>query len=265
MTSLSGPAQTVARAIMLLKIVASSQAQHLRLVDIAAMAGLDKSTAQRLLQRLMLERLLVRDPGRGYKLGPLLYELGLAALPETNLREVAQPALHELVQSTGDVVFLVKRAGFESVCLTRMTGNFPIQTMMRSEGDRHPLGVGASGLAIMAAMHDADVEIALKAIAPRLRAYQLTPAGLREAIAGTRKRGNIAIDEGAVALDVTAIGCPVHDRARAPIASVFVASIRHRMIATRQKWIIRQLSACVHAIENALQNGGHPFEVHSGD
>src|SRR5690606_22909690 len=111
-----------------------------RLVDIAAMASMDKSTAQRLLHRLVHERLLARDPVRGYRLGPLLYELGLAALPGTNLREVSQAPLHELAHSTGDMVFLVIRSGFESVCLNRIAGNYPIQTMTRTEGDRHPLG-----------------------------------------------------------------------------------------------------------------------------
>ena len=92
-------AQTVARAIQLLRLVASSQSRNLRLVDIAEMADLDKSTAHRLLQRLVQERMLVRDPGlRGYRLGPLLYELGLAALPETNLRQVAQPAVRVELQ-----------------------------------------------------------------------------------------------------------------------------------------------------------------------
>ena len=248
----SGPAQTVGRAALLLRIIASSQARNLRLVDIAAMASLDKSTAQRLLHRLVLERLLARDPVRGYRLGPLLYELGLAALPETNLREVSQAALHELAQSTGDMVFLVVRSGFETVCISRIAGNFPIQTMTRTEGDRHPLGMGAGGLALLASMHDADIDVALEAIGPRLHAYQLTEALLLEAVAKTRAQGDIAIDEGVAAMDVTAIGRTVHDRTRAPVAAVFVASIRHRMMEGRQKQVIKQLIACVNTIESTL-------------
>src|SRR5690606_11299811 len=104
----SSSSQTVGRAIQLLRLVASSRSRELRLVDIAEMAALDKSTAHRLLQRLVKERMLVRAPGqRGYRLGPLLYELGLAALPETNLRELSTPALHRLAQATGDMAFLL--------------------------------------------------------------------------------------------------------------------------------------------------------------
>ncbi|CAM5205595.1 DNA-binding IclR family transcriptional regulator OS=Castellaniella defragrans OX=75697 GN=HNR28_001216 PE=4 SV=1 [Castellaniella defragrans] len=243
------PAQTVGRAALLLRIIASSQSRHLRLLDIAAMAALDKSTAQRLLHRLVIERLLVRDPARGYRLGPLLYELGLSALPETNLSEVGRAPLHALAQSTGDMVFLILRSGFETVCLGRIAGSFPIQTMTRTEGDRHPLGVGAGGGAVLAAMHDSDIELALPAIAPRLPAYHLTERGVLAAVQATRDRGDIAIDEGSAAFDVTAIGRAIHDASHAPVAAVFVASIQHRMGASRQKEIIKQLITCVDAIE----------------
>jgi DNA-binding IclR family transcriptional regulator len=248
----TGSAQTVGRAIQLLRLVASSQARHLRLVDIAEMAALDKSTAHRLLQRLVQERMLVRDAGhRGYRLGPLLYELGLAALPETSLRESAQAALQQLARGTGDMAFLVVRSGFESVCLDRIAGNFAIQTMTQGVGDRHALGVGAGGLAILAALSEAEVKVVLKAIAPQLRRYRLTERALRDRIEATRARGS-ALDEGSAALDVTAIGRAVRDRAGSPLAAVFVASIRSRMTEVRLREVDKRLLSCVSAIEAAL-------------
>jgi len=199
------PAQTVGRAIQLLRIIASSQAKSLRLIDIAAMASLEKSTAHRLLQRLEGERLIARDNSSGYRLGPLLYELGLAALPESNLKEIAQPYLEELAEQTGDMVFLVVRSGFESVCINRIAGHHPIQTMTRTEGDRHPLGMGAGGLSILAAMNDADVSTTINNIRPRLSAYQLTEQDVLKAVSKTRSRDGIAIDKGKAAYDVCGI------------------------------------------------------------
>lgn len=247
----SSSAQTVGRAVNLLRLVASNQPCHLRLVDIAAMASLDKSTAHRLLQRLVQERMLARDGTRGYRLGPLLYELGLVALPETNLREVSQAALNDLAHATGDMVFLIVRSGFETVCLNRIAGNFPIQTMTRSVGDRHPLGVGAGGLAILAALGDPEVKIAIEGVAPQLSRYGLTEGVLHERVVATRKRGH-AVDEGSAALDVTALGRPIHDRSRCPIAAVFVASIRSRMTPGRQREVDKQIAACVKTVEGAL-------------
>jgi DNA-binding IclR family transcriptional regulator len=178
---LSTPSQTVARAILLLKLIASSKARNLRLIDIAEMAALDKSTAHRLLQRLVQERMLVRDPGqRGYRLGPLLHELGIAALPETNLREISESSLRLLAQSTGDMAFLIIRSGFETVCLNRIAGDFEIQTLTRNIGDRHPIGVGAGGLALLASLNDSEVDIAIDAVLPQLGRYSITEAMLRK-------------------------------------------------------------------------------------
>jgi len=252
-TAQQSPAKTVGRAALLLQIIASSHHQNLRLIDIAQMASLDKSTAQRLLHRLVVERMAVRDPVRGYRLGPLIYELGLAALPDTNLREIAQAELHALAQTTGDMVFLVGRSGYDSICLSRIAGNFPIQTMTRTEGDRHPLGIGAGGLAILAAMHDADVRIVLEAISPRLPAYHLDHDAVLDAVNRTRARGGIAIDAGSAALDVTALGRAIYDRAGSPVASVFVASIGHRMMDARQKEVGKLLVRCVDSIQAAFQ------------
>lgn len=238
--------------MQLLRLVASSQARDLRLIDIAEMAALDKSTAHRLLQRLVHERMLAREPGqRGYRLGPLLYELGLATLPETNLREVAQPALQALARGTGDMAFLLMRSGFESVCLSRIAGNFAIQTLTQGVGDRHPLGIGAGGLAILSALPETDCRIVMKAVVPQLRRYRLTEKALRERVAATRERG-FAIDEGSAALDVTALGRAVCDRAGAPVGAVFVASIRSRMVESRQRDVDKRLLACVDAIGASL-------------
>ncbi len=248
----SSSARTVGRAVQLLRLVASSQTINLRLIDIAAMASLDKSTAHRLLQRLVHERMLTRDRAHGYRLGPLLYELGLATLPSTNLREVSQTSLQTLALSTGDMVFLVGRSGFESVCLDRIAGNFPIQTMTRAVGDRHPLGVGAGGLAILASLNDSDVRIAVEAVAPQLHRYKMSKTDLLNAVSSTRLRGGQALDEGSAALGVTAIGRTVFDRARSPVAAVFIASIRTRMTEGRLKNIDEQLVKIIKRIEIKL-------------
>ncbi len=205
--------------------------------------------------------MLVRDPGqRGYRLGPLLYELGLGALPDTNLREMSTPALHRLAQATGDMAFLLVRSGFESVCVSRIAGNFDIQTLTRDVGDRHPLGVGAGGLAILAALSDNESQIVLDAVAPQLPRYGHDRRGLQDRVAATRKRG-YALDEGNAALDVTALGRAIRDRTGTPIGAVFVASISSRMAADRLLQVDKHVALCVEAIEFGLT---HPLKEKIG-
>ncbi len=253
MNTSSAPSQTVGRAIRLLRLIASSQSRNLRLVELAERAELDKSTAHRLLQRLLHEGLVVRDArARGYRLGPLLHELGLAALPGSNLREVAAAPLEVLARSTGDMAFLVKRSGFETVCLERVTGAFAIQTLTQGVGDRHPLGVGAGGLAILASLADEEVKIVLRAVVPLLRRYKLNEKELTARIDAVRGTG-LALDQGSAAMDVTAVARAVHNPEGSPVGAVFVASIRSRMTEARIGEANKKIAACVQTIESRLR------------
>lgn len=246
----TGPAQTVGRAAHLLRVVAANQKLNLRLVDVVALTGLDKSTAHRLLRRLVDERLLAHEASRGYCLGPLLYELGMAALPETNLREIAYEPLHVLAQSTGDMVFLMLRVGFETVCVSRIAGSYPVQTLARTEGDRLPLGVGASGVAILAAMKNADVDRIIDAVGVRLPAYGLERQSVRDAVRAARGHNGISADEGSVAPGVVAIARVLCDRHGSPVAALSVASIAQRMEPGRRERVIQALVECASAIED---------------
>jgi len=254
MTQRPSSAQTVGRAATLLKLVASSHSRSLRLVDLAEMAGLEKSTAHRLLQRLEQERMLVRERGRqrGYRLGPLLYELGLSALPEKSVKEVAHPELKRLAELTGDVAFLVARSGYETVCLDRIAGYFHIQTMTSGVGDRHPLGIGAGGQAILAAMSDAEIDRVLEAMRHQLAGYKVfSEQSLKADVARCRELG-YALDEGMAAAGVSAIGMPVRLASGAPVAAVFIATISTRMDTAHRGNLARRLANCVKTIEANL-------------
>lgn len=217
----------------------------MRLIDIAAIARLDKSTAHRLLKRLTSEELLSYSRMYGYRLGPLLFELGLAAVPRTNLREISHEPLAALAARTGDAVFLVQRSGFETVCMNRLTGHFAIQTMTRAIGDRHPIGIGAGGLAILASLPDDDIEIMIDAIQPRLSRYGLSSDELMHGIAATRDRGGLVIDAGRAARDVTALGRAVPSDKGPPSTAIFVASLHNRMSGNRRKQVEKSLAECV--------------------
>lgn len=246
-------ASTVAKAIQLLKLIASSHHRSLRLTDLAATAGLERSTAHRLLQRLVKEELLVRPIGqKGYRLGPLLHELGMGALPRSNLRNLCHPALRLLAEQTGDMAFLVERNGLESVCVDRIAGDFLIQTLTSGIGDRHPLGVGAGGLAILAALSDEEIETILDLIRVRLNHYStFTAASIRLAVKDTRMQG-YAKDLGNAASGVSAIGKVLKLPNGIAVAAVFVASISSRMDPARLASIEKRLTATVTMMETNL-------------
>ena len=249
------PARTVGRAFDLIRLIASSRTRSLRLVEIAALLEMDKSTAHRLLQRMVMERALVQERDRRYVLGPLLYELGLSALPEWNVAQAAQPALRSLSQISGDMSFLVVRSGLDAVCQDRIAGNFTIQTMTQGVGDRHPLGVGAGGIAILSALSADERCRVLDLISPLLPRYRLTRKILEERANIVAERG-YSVDEGSAALNITAIGCVLRSPSGSPMAAIFVASLSDRMNAERRIQIVDVLKQSAKKIERAMQLDG---------
>src|SRR5690606_25049655 len=122
----AGGTQSIGRATAILRLLATAGPDGMGLADVASYAGMERPTAHRILRRLVEESLVTQGPGsRAYRLGPLLYELGLAAGPSIPAQEVCSAALEELARITGDSAFLMVRSGFDSVCLQRREGHFP--------------------------------------------------------------------------------------------------------------------------------------------
>src|SRR4029453_3815714 len=98
---------------------------------------------------------------RRYQLGPEAFAVGLAAEPSYALQRFAAPSLRALALETGDWVFFSVRHGPGANCLSRASGDIPYPPSSLKVGDRHPLGLGAGGLSILAAMPDDEIEMTL--------------------------------------------------------------------------------------------------------
>jgi DNA-binding IclR family transcriptional regulator len=223
-------AQTIQRAIRLLKLVASQSERGIRLVDVAEKMELERPTAHRLLKALMAEGMLTQHAGtRCYQLGSTLFELGLAAAHQINLHDICMPVLRKLAELSGDTSFLFVRSGNDSVCIARVQGTYPIQTPAVPVGGRQPLGVNAGGLALLASLPAAEVAAIIDDIAPRLDAYgHLDETQLHEHWCRAVKAGYALIGNRAVP-GVTAIGLPILNKTGLPIAAITVAAITSRM------------------------------------
>ncbi len=244
--------QTVGRAIAILRMVASAPYPGLRLKHLIQMSGFGKSTTYRLLQRLVAEGMLLRDPqSKNYKLGSLVYELGLAALPASKLRNLCETELRNLAAETADTAFLVARSGVDSVCLDRWEGSFPIKTLTQGIGDRHPLGVGAGGLAILASMQDHEISGICKANMSRLSRYGLTLALLQSDIEQARSVGYSA-NFGRASSGVAAVGIALHSKPNIVVGSFFIATVLDRMTEDRVRYVVKILMKAKNKLEPIL-------------
>lgn len=228
--------RTLARGLALLDAVLEGGRDGLRLVDLCRATGLERPTVYRLLETLLARRYLARQGRFRYVPGPRFEALALpSATP--NLAVRLQPVLARVSAGCGDAAFAVVREGSRSHCIARQVGTHPVQMLVIQVGTLQPLGVGAAGLALLAALPDAEVDAVVAANAPVLPDYGgMTPERLRLLVRATRERGWSLIGNHATQ-GVLAVGMAVLDAAQQPVAAISVASTMDRMPRDRQRRI----------------------------
>lgn len=229
-------AQTLRRGLAILKLLARYQPSGLRISDIGRRLDFSKATAVRLTRTLVDEKFVTHDPvTRHYRLGPESFAIGLAAEPTYALQRIAAPALRSFALETGDWVFFSVMQGFESICLSRETGDIPYPATAVKVGDRHPLGVGAGALAMLAALPDDEVDLALAHNAEVIRKkYPRSPPDvIRQLVRETREKGYCVIP-GIIVPGYWALGVPLVQQDGRPVAAIVLVTSETRLNVTRR-------------------------------
>jgi len=247
--------QSIERALTLLREIAAHNRAGSRLLDLATRTGLQRPTVHRMLKCLAVENMVQQDPdSHRYFLGPMVFELGLTATPRFNLREVCQTALSRIAEATGDTVFLTQRSGFDSVCLDRREGTFPIKTFTLDVGMRRPLGVGTGSLAILSALSEDEIQKALNANAERLPEYGLNSGSLLAQVKRSQKLG-FAMREVPGLAGVRSVGHPLRNQSGTAIAALSVSTISSRMSEKRANEVAQLLKSETRQIERQITSG----------
>lgn len=230
----SGGAQSVARAASILRAV--GRAGTAQFSTLTQETDLANATLRRLLVSLIDAGLVEQEQGTGYyRLGAQTYALGQLAGRHFRLHDLARDGLHRLAETSGDTAFLSVREGLSTICLHREEGKYPIRTHVLNVGDRHPLGMGAAALAILAAMPEETAvkiltlnEGTIAALRPDLDIAQ------QNALITQARETGIALNPGLVFPGSWAIAAPVRAPSGEPIGALTVAAIETRMTPERQ-------------------------------
>ncbi|WP_020202281.1 MULTISPECIES: IclR family transcriptional regulator [Cupriavidus] len=256
LASAAAGTQTLHRAVALLRLITANNRGGIRLVDLYRRVGIERPTAHRILQGMIAEQLIRQDETtKRYYLGPLLYEMGLAAAPKLSLRDICKPYLQSIADQTGDTVFMTVRSGFDNVCVARADGNFPIKLFILDVGRHRPLNIGATGLALLSALPDEEVDRICKVNVARTQRknprYSL--AALQASIAETRRRGyatNKVFDSPAV----MSVGMVIRYPDGTPAAAISVSTLATRLGKERTETVVNCLGDAIRSIEDELAN-----------
>ncbi len=146
--------QSIERALLLLRKIASRGRFGWGLTHLARHAGLDRGTTHRILSCLVRERVVQqRDSDRLYHLGPLVFELGLTLSAHANFQAACRLPLDRLARRFGALAILYLRSGDDWVC-AGCVGPLAYAGSNIEVGKRRPLLSSAGGIAILVALDD---------------------------------------------------------------------------------------------------------------
>lgn len=180
----------------------------LTLSEIVQVTGLSRSTAHRLLSRMVQMRWLLRV-GTRYELGVRMFELGSESLRNHWFHRIAYPRLTELQSRVGNVVHMAYLDGPDVVYWERIgTGRFAAKLTTRI-GGRRPAYRTALGKVLLAAeppeLLDSEDFANLKPGTPQT----LTSTdALRAEVRKARSEG-VAYDRGESLVGVGCVSAPV--------------------------------------------------------
>jgi DNA-binding IclR family transcriptional regulator len=220
--------QSIGKMMSILECFSTVNRQ-LSLAQLAAMSGLPRPTAHRMLSAMKEIGFIEQDARTGsYGLGIRLFELGNIALANMDILREAKPFIDRLSKLSGESSHLGVFNGFEVIVVEREE---PADRQSRSiqpneASPAHCTGVGKALLAFQ------RPEVIEQVIAAGLKVYTTTtistPAALRKALEAIRKRG-YAIDDSEHQLWVRCVAAPIRNSSGHVFASVSVTGPADRM------------------------------------
>jgi DNA-binding IclR family transcriptional regulator len=212
--------------------------------DVGRALGLSRSTAYRLVDRLRAGGYLqeAETPGE-LRLGPLAVRIGLAALNQMGIMDVAPPRLVALAQDAAETVNLAVPQGDEMVYVYQAEGPGAVKVTAHL-GTRRPLSCSALGKAFLAALPAGERDDRVS----RLRLVRLTERSIVDARAFTEEleatvaRG-YAVDDQEAEDGVSCLGAAVRDFTGRPVAAISIAGPTERMPRKRGDVVPRLLAA----------------------
>ncbi|NIE66875.1 IclR family transcriptional regulator [Burkholderia sp. Ax-1719] len=246
--------QAVSRALLVLRTVARSRTTGISLAQLVRETQLNKPTAHRLLLALIAEGMVEHDAQTvRYYIGRECYVLGGIANERFGLGREAADAVARLARASGDSAFFSIRSDVFAVCVLREDGDFPLKTHVLQPGTRHPLGVGAGSLAMLAALDDGEIDRCIAENADLLKkSYpNFSVDLLKREVANTRERG-YSVNEGLVVTGSWGVAVAVHGHTGDIVGALTIAAVESRMGPDRQPELAKKLVAEAKRLESHL-------------
>lgn len=224
----SKPVGVLTKTLRIIDLLRDSRSP-VSLHEISGQAGINKSTALRLLAHLEGEKYLQRNEKGAYSLGPKLLQLGSDYQVQAPLREVARESLWELWRVTHETVNLAVLDGLDVVYIDCLESPHDLR-LVSNNGMRAVLYRTALGKALLAYQPAEQRE----RLAKSLHFHAFTPNTLASAFALTRefasiRRAGFAVDNEESVLGLRCIAAPILDAKGVAVAALSISGPTSRI------------------------------------
>lgn len=245
--SIGGGSQTVDRALIVLKIVASA-GRSISLEDVVSRSGLHKSVAYRLLRSLENAGFVGRGRNAlvgGYTVAATFLSMSVLAVSRIDIRGKARPMMEEIVSHHGETASLHVRSGNLRVCVDVVEGSHDVRRVVPI-GETLPLFAGETGRALMSELPNAELAPLLAAAAYA----NLDPERIRADVVRTKQQGYF-IGVGVRTPDVGSISVPIYGSVGI-LGAVTISGPASRWNRAAMKAATRSILSSVDVVTTAL-------------
>ena len=251
----------VDRALSIMEVLAASN-HGLRLRDVSAKLAIPRSSAHSVLLALERRGYLQRNDSTGrYFFGPKILSLANVALRGMALREVAYPALLNLMRGTGLTVNMAVLDRQEAVLIEQIE---PVQVSapmvwLGTHLDLHCTALGKA-LAAFQPRQEWDRLVAYLA-RPRHNDNTISSSGrFRRELAATRERG-YAVDNEEFDLGMRCLAAPVFGASGGTVAAISLKGSSSEIHDGNVESLVKSLLGAASAISQALGNSAESSQL----
>src|SRR4051812_4624988 len=221
-------ASSVDNALRLLQLV--GERKVIRVAEAAETLGTARSTAHRLLTALRRHGFVLQDKPNGvYRPGPVLNEIGLAAIGGIDIRRVARPVIEDLRERTQETISLSLLEGRDIRFIDCVESPRAVRVGSRT-GVVLPANCTAGGKSLLAAMSAAELDRRYSGheLPARTSTSVADWEGLMGELSEIRRTGYaLNLEEGESG--ICAVGAAMRDLTGAPLAAIAAVIPASRM------------------------------------
>ena len=221
----------------------STEDPNWTLAGVTEETGLPKTTVHRILTVLQDKKILSQDvDSEQYRLGPLALQIGRRAMAQIDIRRITRPVLNDLSTRTGETAILMMLSPLRDLVIcTLQINNNPGLRLMMEDGQHVPLHAGGSAKAVLAFMHDDEVEVALSKSMEKLTHRTITDRTLIEVDLDRIREHGYATSVEEISVGAAGIAMPIFDSSHEVIGSVGIIGPADRFLKLETEVLVSYL------------------------